>query len=451
VWTWHLEHTFDSLDERHLQRMYGVRMTAKPWVRSCDLTVVDALSFDSTPLTTQVDACTSTAAWTGGPNAPTTSGGAVRETNAVTFVHGAPNSSSLSLTRTGSVAGMLSTPYIALDLSVTGGKRTGILVSADGVFLARVAQIGTVSYYQMPDGVDSFATLIVGVTVSFTHSGNLELAIADVSVTDTVGGIGTRKALSRTIDVGGSVKTSGSIQVASPSATTLGLVVVYTCPNDGTGFTPPLRPYRVAGNATTPDSATVSGVRETIVNAGSPTASVDYVIPVGLLPEGTYVMLGRFNTSTTAPLTVMVSAEGSPALNRTASITNVGGQWSWMVIGTLALPTFAVPSTDTTQTQTFSLTAAHAATVLFDDLYLFDITHGDLSMDGVATTATRLWIDAPDADPIRNRPAVYLGNAADRTDAVAPSAPPFFDSATTISIPVVRRCSPSPTASRTRR
>jgi hypothetical protein len=44
VWTWHLEHEFDADRENRVARMYGVRCTAKPWVRSLDLTQVTAVT-----------------------------------------------------------------------------------------------------------------------------------------------------------------------------------------------------------------------------------------------------------------------------------------------------------------------------------------------------------------------------------------------------------------------
>jgi hypothetical protein len=35
------------------------------------------------------------------------------------------------------------------------------------------------------------------------------------------------------------------------------------------------------------------------------------------------------------------------------------------------------------------------------------------------TGKTRVWLDAPDADPVRNRPAFYAGTSSTRSDAAA--------------------------------
>jgi hypothetical protein len=86
------------------------------------------------------------------------------------------------------------------------------------------------------------------------------------------------------------------------------------------------------------------------------------------------------------------------------------------VIGALTLPPQQVPP-ESTVNLVITLAGAGAGTITFDELYLLDVTHGVVSLVDCGT-ATRLWLDAPDADPVRNRPAIYLGTADDRSDAV---------------------------------
>jgi hypothetical protein len=93
VWTWHLEHALDIDTELRLARGYTVTMTAKPWARSFDLSEVDALVTVASPVITSIDPCTSLTGWTGSPNAPTQSAGAVHETDPVTAPASASSSS----------------------------------------------------------------------------------------------------------------------------------------------------------------------------------------------------------------------------------------------------------------------------------------------------------------------------------------------------------------------
>lgn len=415
VWTWHLEHSFDGIDERHTRRMYQVTMTAKPWVKSTDLTTVPALVIPGSPTTTPVDACTSTSGWTGGPNAPTTSGGAVRETVALSGNQNASRAVTLQLLRTGAVTGLDTTPYLQLDMAVTGAVVNSWSVLADTVPLTKVGQVGSVSYWQMPVGVTSLTTLmVVAQGVGKVVGGTAQLAIADVSKTDTVGGVGSRKQLTRSLAVGGSVKTSGSIKVASPSTTPLGTVLVYTQPDNGMGYNPGLRQYRTAGNTQSAQATAVSGFREPL----SPTV-LNFGLPANVVPEASYAVVARLFATAVGTGTVSGAVgTGSAGVNAAygANVTwAVANTYVWANLGMLSFPYLALP--DESQVGSFvTMFGSGVAGLALDEVYLLDVTHGDYSLINCGATATRLSLDAPDAGS-KNRPAVYLGTTDDRSDA----------------------------------
>src|SRR5205085_3297851 len=77
---------------------------------------------------------------------------------------------------------------------------------------------------------------------------------------------------------GGSVRTQGSIQVVHPT-NALGKTIVYTHPA-GTGYLPPLTPWRSGGSARTTDTTLLSGARNTL------TAATTFDVPVSALPRG---------------------------------------------------------------------------------------------------------------------------------------------------------------------
>lgn len=418
VWTWHLEHAFDGFSERRLERMYGVRATAKPWVRSEVLTEVDAVGTPGvTPTVLSIDTCTSTTGWVGTPNTPTIVSGAVREKSDVFF---APGSDEITLTRNPTVTGLAGLTYLVIDMTPSGGTAVFEHVYINSsTALTKVAQVGTTSYWLLPPGTTSFANLFIDVARNLVGGQTASVKVADISATDTIGGVGSNKQLTRSLDVGGSVPTSGSIEVASPDATPLGTVLVYTGPGGGSGYSPPMRQYHSSGNTVTPDAAGVSGNHEALVTASAPAGTITFTVPAAQYAEGTYAVLGRFFATSTTTLTATVAAaiSGYAADAVSGKVTwPVANTWRWGVIGALTLPPQPIPP-ESTVNLVVTLDGAGAGTITVDELYLLDVTHGAVSLVDCGA-ATRLWLNAPDADPIRNRPTIYLGTLDDRTDAV---------------------------------
>lgn len=425
LWTWHLSPDFNTDDENRLARAYIVTATAKPWARSADVTTVQALTTGVSPTTVLVDNCNSTTGWAGTPTGVGSSGGG---TAVYAGVH-TSGTTTLTLTRSGSVTGFGTTPYLMLDMTQAGGTVVSLSVTIDGIIgLSKVAQLGSVSYWRVGPGFTSFTTLKVSATIYNILNIDRFLTIADVSKTDTIGGVGSNKQLSRSLAVGGSVPTSGSLQIASPSATTLGNCLVYTRPDvETTLAAPALRGYRTSGNVVTPDSTCVSGSHETFVAAGGSAGTITYTIPAAQLLEGTYAIVGRFIFGSAAVMTVTVgSAVTGYSVNQSVvgTVTKLlaaGVQWG--VIGTVTLPPQDVPAGSTLNAVLTVSGVATTGSHTLDELYLLDLTHGAVTMvlAGFGSPPfTNLWIDSPDADPSTNRPALFIGTQADRSDAAAP-------------------------------
>jgi hypothetical protein len=422
VWTWHLEHVFDGPGERRLERMYGLRLIAKPWVRSENLTTAAAVPTAGAGTSASVDACTATTGWTGSPNAPTLfSATAVRETKTTTSAE-IGTSVTVTLTRTGSVTGMGTTPYLAIDHRFVGAPFTALSVKVNGAACTLVGSVGTIRYWQVPAGVTSFTTLVISSTHRVTSVNQAIVAdVYDVTRTSVVGSTSTHKMIQRHLETGGSVPTSGSVQIASPSATVLGNVLAYTCPDIGTGYSPPMRQYRAAGaGVVTADATMVSGARETLAGA-------TYDVPAGVLREATYVVVARLNftsTSTSPTLTVSSAFPGTSTVvdSITATIPTQAATGNvWIILGAITLPGTAVPADSQLATRLlFSGTSTGAGSpATLDELFLLDVTHGAYSLVTSVSpfTFTRLWLDSPDADQSNNRPQIYYGTNADRSDA----------------------------------
>jgi hypothetical protein len=417
VWTWHLEHVFDGPGERRLERMYGLRLTAKPWARSVGLTTMAAVPTAGAGTVVSIDTGTSTTGWTGSPNAPSVfSATAVRESASSGPAGAYPTR---SLTRTGSVTGMGTTPYLVIDARATGSPFfRPPNVKVDGAACTLVASVGTTRYYQVPVGVTSFTILnITSTHYPVNKTTTITLDVYDVTRSSVVGPTSTHKMFTRNLDVGGSVPTSGSIQVASPSATVLGNTLVYTSPDFGNGYSPAMRQYRTSGGTVTVDATMVSGSRETLGSL------IVYDVPAGALRKGTYAVLARLNFTATGKETVTFSTffpDNVGALDQiSTTVSSTGATVQWANLGTVSLPANAMPVESQLATHlVFSGALVSGTAPTLDEVFLLDVTHGAFSLilSGVPTF-TRLWLDSPDANQSDNQPHIFYGANADRSDA----------------------------------
>jgi hypothetical protein len=431
VWTWHFEHVYNGGRELGLSRGYTLTFTAKPAVRSDTLTAITAFTIPNTVTTTLIDACTATTAWTGNPNTPTVVSGAVVESRSVTTgllpPVGGNNYYFLKLTRTAAVTISPSTPFIQVDATATGGSTLGISsITVDGTFLVNNGSSGTKSWWSLPSGGGgTFTTMVITSIhlVSPLTTTTLTLSVADISQTNTLGGVGSTMQLFRTFPVGGSVKTSGSIQLSSMDGiSALGVCAIYTCPNDGSGYVPAMRRYRTTGTTVTADTTAVSGAREILVSSGTGQGTITFSVPTAVIREANYAVVGRFKTSagsTSINATVRV-ATGATATGTSFTVPVVfpaASTYVWAPLGIVTLPDLPLPPESTQPTLVYVSASGGTGIQYLDELYLFDITTGAFSLLD-SGGAPRLWLDAPDVNPVTNRPGAFTGTVADRSDAI---------------------------------
>lgn len=432
VWTWHLKHEFDDTDERHLSRAYLVTMTAKPGVRSEFPINVAAVPTSLSPTVVSIDACTSAAIWSSNAGAVATTGTAVQSQPSLNLPG---QTNTFTMIRTASTPSLVGTFYLALDMSLTGLTVLSWAVyagasAATKAFLVKVGQIGTVSYYQLPAGTTSFGYLEVDALCKNpsggigTHTGKFK--VSDVSSLSALNpsGFGTAHQQTMAMGVGGSKKTAGSLLVASPNSTGLGQVLVHTRPDDGTGLTPPLRQYRTAGNALTPDATAVSGQNEAFLTSGLPVGIIQFTPPVPVR-EATYALVGRFRSSVvqTMQASILSFLTGQTGLGLTSTPCNItftqANVWTLAVLGALSLPSSRLPPESQLQTIIDVSAVSGTGTVVLDEVWLLDITYGDVTIVDCGS-ATRLWLDAPDAAD-DGLPSEFIGTQDDRSDAAQPA------------------------------
>jgi hypothetical protein len=407
---------------------HGVRwvlsLTCKPFAESIDRVVVAAVgsgSIPPTPVTVLVDDCTSVTNWVGSPNAPATSGGAVRETVVVAGSGAGAAYTDLSLQRDGTVD-MTGTPLLRVSVSSVGSGSVPsdpIVVRVGGVELEPVARLGEFVYYRPPTTFGKIEFLVTQQFIKQTGASGATLSVNDITRTNVVPFIGTGRQQFRSLEVAGSARTEGSLQIAHETAA-LGVVAVYTNADDRSGYQPACRQYRTAGGAVTGDVTTASG-QYSPLNAGTPET---YDIPSRAVPEGTYAPMARLKHATPGyyPITLTASLlSGSLELGSVSVTQNmyVTSSWALYPLGSLSLPPVAVPPGSLAKVR---LKLSSTGAVQVDDTYIFNTTIGALSVVDCGTgtpvaggPANRLWIDTASLDV--PRPAMWVGTLADRSDA----------------------------------
>lgn len=420
----HLEWSFDDYLElrdgdRLPCRTFGIRLTSGPFGRSVEEVVIEGIGSGAgetapEPTVTTIYSGVGTTGWSGEP-APMSaaSGGGVQTATA-------PNHSFLALTRAGTLS-LVGTPWIRAWIDFTGGTSTGAVPA--------LLRLGGESQYREPlvvDGnylywrLDSVAAVS---QLQFVGAGTkgTRMVVRSVSRQDrppTVGATG--RQVSQTIVVPGTARTPARF-VVEHATLTLGSTLIYTRPDDMSGYQPPLRRHRhlASTTAVTTDAATYSGARSAMT-----TGQVDqFEIPAGQVPAGSYGMWARVRIPSAGSLTMTVTAStviggverGQTAISRTIT-TLVPGQWTIVPLGELTLPPTRV-------------VAGSAATVRilvggtagdFDDMWAFHES-GALSWIECGTdtpssggSSNRLRLDSPTAESHR---AVWVGHQPDWSDA----------------------------------
>jgi hypothetical protein len=403
--------TFDDLDELKRRRVFVVTLTCGPFARSADAVTVDAL--DPPPGSVTTVAITDADAVTGwSANA---GGSAVGVTDQGSYVQATFPSTQLTIIYTPAAPVSLGVSrYILLEMS--GSTPTYFSVDggsgAVGVtpISARATTSGTVVY--VLDVGPSFT--LHGLSVA--RKGALvagagqapTLNVHDVTATDTLPQVSPRQ-ITRIIEVGGTERTPASIHVQSEDGVDdLGLIIVHTCPEDGSGYSPPLQRWRTVGQARTDDATAFSGTYESI-NVTSWVAEV----PTSALPEGGYTLLARLRAQSAATVTVTWSTSTIfPDATTQEGFTvgtvqhtfDVGNVWNLVKMEALTLPSVR---TQAGKVQIALQVAAASPVVTLDEAWLFRVDD-DCALTIVETERPHLWLDSPDlTSPV---PRIWVGD-----------------------------------------
>lgn len=413
---------FDDLDELRRRRTYLVTLTCAPFARSEGLTTFDALEVGAVGSTVQVDNCESTTGWTGtwdgNPWGVGTTDGSVYVSELDTEVGFPP--SRWTLTRSGAVD-LTSTPYLVVQ---TRTISTSPIVAAYPGASASGTPMTLLSSRRIADGRFEFVWQLpsgfVGTTmpaVTFEHTsitdGNVwqGFHVYDVSRTNLPPSQSPRQ-LSRMIEVGGTERTPGSLRVAAPDDTSdLALTLVSTWPDDGSGFSPPLRRWRTTGNTETTDAATFSGKREPMWPN-----YVEHDIPVQSLPDGTYQLMGLLRAASSGDYrvdSVIQSRHAGVTLGETTwseTVTLSAGQWILVPMGHYRVPIVAARAGEFR----VGIKTPDGAGVEYDEAWLFPMEE-DCALTALLSPEPHVWLDSPDlTSPV---PQVLEGAASDKSDA----------------------------------
>ncbi|WP_166390320.1 hypothetical protein [Nocardioides ochotonae] len=421
-----------EMEPEQTGRRFVLRFICEPFPRSVEETVVEAISTGATPpapTPVVVDDGTSTSGWAASYDvrnsgfttypAGVESGAVVARTAVPAAVKTLGGNISATLARTGLNAPMGDTPYLEIDVSVVAIRfpQRRLAFEINGRTAYPVAVNGT--WFTFKPGVAT----VTSVKVTTHHSalnmggsmfGRIDLAIAEIKRTNVPPIIGTGRQQHRSLQVEGTARTQGSLQIAHNSAG-LGTVMAYTCPDDGTGYQPPLTAHRVAGTPTTTDTSTASGIRRTL----APLMPELFEVPARAVPSGTYSVMAILRSATAGEKEIFFGAEtvvgGQPSGGAGGSrvVTLPANAWTVVELGVLPLPPAALPASSAADVRVW-VTASEDDAVVLDEVYIFNLDVGALTWVN-AGSARRMWLDTATLD--WPRPAIWLGSSADRSDA----------------------------------
>lgn len=424
---------------------YSVTVSRKAFVRSAEETIEPALAASGST-TTSVDDGSSATGWAGEVDgvatAPSVTSGAVGITTGA-LVGGVE----IALIRTGAIT-TSATKYLVVDWKPGTGSGVATLEAfADGQALARVAQQPsptagyTRTWFYVP------ATSVGALRLECTTAGSLtgvplgsssvarSFHVDQIDRTDIKPLLGTARQLLRTIHVGGSAPAPGTLAIEH-ATDALGDTMVYCWPDDGSGYSPPLRPYRVSGGSPTPDSARVSGAYDNLDTA------LVFDVPLSRLPLGDgrphrFLLVALMQNAGGAGATRTINWTAQTRINGTNIGSPISGSktWSGWTISPLSNEWRVVPI-DVITPQLVAVGDRSQAVVRItivdatvdtddinlDDAWVFDLTIGQLiaCSCGTGTAAPggpskRLFVLSPTlADPQHR---VLRGHAADGSDA----------------------------------
>lgn len=421
----------DEAREAQGLRLYTLTWRSLPWTESATEVVVPALAASGTT-TTSVDTMAANTGWASTWNGNATTTNVVGSTLNVASPATAAVVT-LVMTRTGSIT-TSSTRYLVLDWKLGPGTvlYPGTSISAISVSgtVSKVAEAAsptlgyTRTWWYVPVAT-SLASVQFSVATNDVSSTVRQLVLDNLDRSDVRPASGSAKQQQRSLDISGSAPSSGSISVQHATSA-LGDVLLYTCPDDGSGYSPPLRNYMSFGASVATDATAASG----FTNHAGPTIVTLYDIPAKNLPEGEYLIVCRCR-STTATLSSATFfaqalnnnvAAGTQYVTPPQVIPNTAAP-TFIRFGMMHLPTMLQSSNDASIVRVGINNNTASSDLLVDEVYLFNMTTGRLSQVACGTaaptfggTSNRLWLDAPTVEN-QGLGALWRGTAADRSDA----------------------------------
>lgn len=429
VQTSRMDELFDDMGELLLQRRYRVVLTCLPWGRSTAEVVTAGLASGASPSSSVVNSGEvitdwqppATVATYGGTNWIARTGGTqVSYFPEADYKH--YSYANDHVYQPAAPINFSTEQYLSVDVVGYVGA-TAAVVIADGVAmpqLGAVAVPGTdaIRYFFLVTDA-SVSQLIVRVRGGIGRPAS-EPGVASVTTyvknlvkTNQAPSVSTARQSLRSIAARGAVRAPATLAISSAAA--LGDVIVYTHPDLGDGYQPACRRY-MGGATQTDDTAIVSGKYSDL---GSTYADV----PASTLAPGGYLVMVRVRTvSGTASGNITARAElrvgsstheASQAVETSTRVTDLTSAYRLVAVGGLMLPPARVPSNSSAVVR-ISFPSTMGARL--DELWLFRMTDGGaLSvLNGVGRK--NVWLDAP--TPAAPLPGMYVGDAADRADAV---------------------------------
>ena len=429
-----LEHVANDFDENRLVRTYGLRLVCEPFGRSVDEVVVPAVfaAPPVTPTTVTVADGTTAANWNGYYSTTTvTSDGSVVSTNQDDLMglrYVPTTSADMSVTdmfyvdwKIQSTAGSAYVRHFNAHLTTTQGD-----YDLQPLATAVAPLTGfTRTYYQSPvTSIVAFKFDAYAMKADGTYAKNLTLKIDGITRTNVAPASGTARQQYGTIEVAGSARTQASLAIEYGGAVALDDTIVYTWPDDGSGYLPPLRPYWVSGSSVVVDSTLVSGGKNLL-----DTAQV-FDIPVAKVPNGSYLLVVRVNTTSSGTQSIDWTATGrmggsdvGPTVSGSTLINFASaGPWQYVVLGRISLPPAELGQSGSVRITIVADDAARSD-IYLDEGWLFNTSIGALTVvdckqgaPAAGGPSNRLWIDSATLDhPL---PGVYRGYSSDRSDSV---------------------------------
>lgn len=404
-------------DEAEAQglRAYSVTMRAQPYVRTVDQIVVPALPIESgvTPTTETLDPANSMTNWSARIGTLSDQG---------SFLRVSGSRSPRAVWTPPAPVSLVDRQYVSIDYDYDyeATRQVPYLLTNYGYATLVSVGVGTVRASRATWHIDGTSLTDAELGINLPTGRRFDVAL--VTASNVPPHAGSTKQTSRTIEVQGSVRTQGEFMVSAEYGglgTGLGTVLIHTSASPGAGAVPSLREHRVSGSAPIIGSDSISGHREDF------SVPVVCEVPASRFEAGSHQMIASLYTGTAATYSITVVAQAvtpggvliGPAETTTQTVTFTVVGYQRFALANISLPTVDLPPGSTALIR-FTLSSPSSA-LQFDDAWPFNLDTGSLTWVE-AGLSQRIWIE--NATARRPRPAIYVGDAADKSDAYHPSS-----------------------------